>query len=95
MVLPQTSSASIISPTAIIFDDGRLNGSISAADTCPDFSSANIVLDNSYDCALQKNSMDHILSFLNELNVITEQLLNSLFSKMLVLQSYFFGYQSH
>ncbi len=38
---------------------------------------------------------NHILSFLNELNVITEQRLNSLFSKMLVLQSYFFGYKSH
>ena len=37
---------------------GRLNGSISAADTCPDFSSANIVLDNPYNCALQKNSVE-------------------------------------
>ncbi len=36
-----------------------------------------------------------ILSFLNELNVITEQRLNSLFGEVLVLRSYFFGYQSN
>ena len=58
MMLLQTSSASIISPTTIIINDGSLDGSISAADTCPNFSSAYIVVGNSSSCASQKNSVE-------------------------------------
>jgi hypothetical protein len=57
LMRPQTSSASIISPTAVINIDGSDEGSM-ATEICPDFSSAYIVKANSSSCASQMNSVE-------------------------------------